>query len=201
MRYSIDWEEELPMITVADLSLFEIPQEHQLRIIDQPVLPEGTTIANPPVVVVDDELVEEVEVPEEQLSDLLMPIESEQDVPIGPLALAPVLPMASMSDSLTAEAKTHPQFPGGESAFNRFLFYNIKYPASAVSQHQQGRVWCSFFVNSDGSVSDIQLEQGVFIALDQEAIRVLKTMPAWIPAQVNDKAVRTKVFVPVVFRL
>jgi protein TonB len=104
-----------------------------------------------------------------------------------------------------AQTETHPemmpQYPGGYAELTRFIFNHIKYPASALSQKIQGQVWCSFIVNKDGSISDIQVERGVYISLDQEAIQVLKLMPPWIPGTINGKPVRVKSYLPVVFQL
>jgi protein TonB len=102
---------------------------------------------------------------------------------------------------ISADPEIMPQYPGGYVELNRFIISNLKYPASAVSQKIQGRVWCSFIVNKDGSISDIRVEQGVFISLDQEAEQVLKTMPSWIPGTIRGKAVRVKVYLPIFFFL
>ncbi|MDH8701057.1 protein TonB [Dysgonomonadaceae bacterium PH5-43] len=94
-----------------------------------------------------------------------------------------------------------PKFPGGNNALSRFLFKNLKYPASAQTQHKQGRVWCSFIVNKDGSTSNYKIEKGIYISLDQETIRVLELMPKWIPGTKNGEPVRVKVYIPVYFKL
>jgi protein TonB len=106
-----------------------------------------------------------------------------------------------IDDIVYADPETMPQYQGGYSELNRFIFRNIKYPPSATSQKIQGRVWCSFIVNKDGSISDIQIEKGVFISLDQESLRVLALMPKWIPGTVRGKPVRVKIYLPIVFRL
>ena len=96
---------------------------------------------------------------------------------------------------------TMPQFPGGINELHRFLFKNTVYPASAISLRKQGQVWCSFIVNSDGSITDIHVEKGVYISLDQEAVKVLQAMPNWKPGVRNGKPVRVKCYLPFVFRL
>jgi len=97
-------------------------------------------------------------------------------------------------------AETMPQFPGGQSELIRFIYKNIEYPLAALKQGIEGRVWCSFIVEADGSISNINLEEGVFIFLDDEAIRVLKIMPNWIPGQTKGENVRVKVYIPIVFK-
>jgi protein TonB len=100
-----------------------------------------------------------------------------------------------------SEADTTPQFPGGKVALIRFIYSHIQYPSVALQQRIQGRVWCSFLVDRDGMVSDVALEQGVYIFLDEEAVRVLKTMPPWIPGKTQGKNVKMKVYLPVVFKI
>ncbi|MDR0427307.1 MAG: energy transducer TonB [Dysgonamonadaceae bacterium] len=104
-------------------------------------------------------------------------------------------------DIVHAKSDVDPEFPGGITALTRFIFSHALYPASASTQKKQGRVWCSFIVNKDGSVSDIKIEKGVFISLDQEAVKVLNQMPRWNPGYINGEAVRVKVYMPVVFQL
>jgi protein TonB len=102
---------------------------------------------------------------------------------------------------LNPEADGIPQFPGGSTELIRYIYQNIQYPPAALKQRIQGRVWCSFTVNKDGSVSNVRLEEGVYIFLDEEAVRVLKSMPAWNPGLKAGKAISSKVYLPIVFKL
>lgn len=104
-------------------------------------------------------------------------------------------------DSIYSNPETLPEFPGGTIALNRFLFSHLKYPASAKTQRKQGRIWYSFVVNQDGSISNLTLESGGYISLNQEAMRVLKLMPAWKPGTSGGQTVRVKVYIPIVFKL
>ena len=70
-----------------------------------------------------------------------------------------------------------PEFPGGMSELMKFLAKSIKYPVIAQENGIQGRVVCSFVVNRDGSIVDIQVMRGVDPSLDKEAVRVIGTMP------------------------
>jgi protein TonB len=94
-----------------------------------------------------------------------------------------------------------PEFPGCAAALMKWLSDNIKYPSIAEENGIQGRVVCTFVVERDGSVTDIQVARSVDPSLDKEAIRVLKKMPKWIPGKQNGSAVRVKYTVPVTFRL
>jgi protein TonB len=94
-----------------------------------------------------------------------------------------------------------PEFPGGAAALMKWLSDNIKYPAIAEENGIQGRVICTFVVERDGSVSDVQVARSIDPSLDKEAMRVLKKMPKWIPGRQNGAAVRVKYTVPVTFKL
>ena len=94
-----------------------------------------------------------------------------------------------------------PSFPGGPSALMQFLSSNIKYPVVAEENGVQGRVVCTFVVEKDGSITDVRVIKSVDPSLDKEAMRVVKSMPRWIPGKQNGSAVRVKYTVPVTFRL
>ncbi|MDR2622295.1 MAG: TonB family protein [Dysgonamonadaceae bacterium] len=105
------------------------------------------------------------------------------------------------ANDVDTEAEVMPQFPGGNVELIRYIYNHIQYPPAALKQRIQGRVWCSFIVNRDGTVSDVVLEQGVYIFLDEEAVRVLETMPLWIPGKTQGKNVSVKVYLPIVFKI
>jgi len=92
-----------------------------------------------------------------------------------------------------------PTFPGGQQELMSYLGKNIKYPT--IAQETQGRVIIQFVVERDGSITDVRVARGVDPYLDKEAVRVVKSMPKWIPGKQNGKAVRVKFTVPVMFRL
>ena len=92
-----------------------------------------------------------------------------------------------------------PQFPGGASEFMKWLTKNLKYPASAQNRKVKGRVVAQFIVNTDGSVSDLELTEHLEVACDREVLRVLRMMPKWQAGVMNAKPCRTKVCIPIVF--
>ena len=94
-----------------------------------------------------------------------------------------------------------PTFPGGQQELMSYLGKNIKYPTIAQENGTQGRVIIQFVVERDGSITDVRVARGVDPYLDKEAVRVVKSMPKWIPGKQNGKAVRVKFTVPVMFRL
>ena len=94
-----------------------------------------------------------------------------------------------------------PQFPGGASEFMKWLTRNLKYPVSAQNKKIKGRVVAQFIVNTDGSVSDLELTEHLEAACDREVLRVLRMMPNWQAGVMNAKPCRTKVCIPIVFNL
>jgi protein TonB len=94
-----------------------------------------------------------------------------------------------------------PQFPGGDAELMKYLNTNIKYPAISAENGIEGRVVLRFVVGKDGRVSDIQVLKAVDPALDKEAIRVVGSMPKWIPGSQNGRHVAVYYTLPVLFRL
>ena len=94
-----------------------------------------------------------------------------------------------------------PEFPGGVKALMSYLAKNIEYPKEAENAGMQGRVVVQFVVNTDGSIEDAKVVRAVDPLLDQEAIRVINTMPKWKPGMQDGKTVRVKYTVPIMFRL
>ena len=94
-----------------------------------------------------------------------------------------------------------PQPPGGYLEFMKWLTRNLRYPVAAEERKLQGKVVAEFIVNKDGSVTDINIIQSLNSFCDREALRVLRMMPRWTPGIQNDKPCRTKVCIPIVFKL
>lgn len=94
-----------------------------------------------------------------------------------------------------------PQFPGGAVEFMKWLTKNLRYPPRAVRQKTQGKVVAVFYVEKDGSITDINITRSLSAECDREALRVLHLMPTWKPGIQNDKPCRTKVCIPIVFKL
>jgi protein TonB len=94
-----------------------------------------------------------------------------------------------------------PQFPGGPLEFIKWLTRNLKYPAEAQEEKIQGKVLVEFIVNKDGSVTDVKVVRPLHPLCDREALRVLRMMPRRTAGIENDQPCRTKVCIPVVFKL
>jgi protein TonB len=93
------------------------------------------------------------------------------------------------------------QFIGGVAAMQKFINDNLNYPDDAIEMNMQGRVYLSFVVERDGSVSNVSVERGVFQSMDREAARVVRSFPTWIPGEMPSGKVRTRVRVPINFTL
>lgn len=105
------------------------------------------------------------------------------------------------SQEIFAVVDEMPEFQGGTSALMEYLQEHISYPTTARENGIQGRVIVSFVINEDGSISDVKVERSVDSDLDKEAIRVVQSMPKWIPGRQGGKNVRVKYTIPVLFRL
>ena len=108
----------------------------------------------------------------------------------------------------TTQTKIHdaveemPEFNGGQLAMMEFLMNNMKYPQAAVKAKQQGKAIVGFVVRKDGTVSDVHITKSAgYAVLDEEAMRVVKAMPAWEPGKQKGKPVNVKYNVPITFRL
>lgn len=100
-----------------------------------------------------------------------------------------------------AENYVRPEYPGGREECTRFIKHFMQYPADAVTAHKEGKVKVVFFVEKDGSLSDIHVVTPVYPSLDNEALRVAKMMPQWIPGSVNGETKRIRTSITVNFRL
>ncbi|MCX6249283.1 MAG: M56 family metallopeptidase [Bacteroidetes bacterium] len=94
-----------------------------------------------------------------------------------------------------------PSFPGGESKLIHFLASNIKYPEDAKVKGMQGRVFIQFVVKKDGSITNVKIIRGFFLSCDEEAIRVVKLMPKWIPGEQKREKVDVEFALPIQFKL
>lgn len=94
-----------------------------------------------------------------------------------------------------------PSFVGGENALFSFLAKKIVYPIIPLETGIQGTVYVDFIIEKDGFLSEISIKKGVHKQLDNEAIRVVKSMPNWIPGQQMDRKVRVRMCLPIKFKI
>lgn len=97
--------------------------------------------------------------------------------------------------------ENYPEFPGGHSAFIKFLSRNLKYPGIAVEKGIEGKVLISFIIEKNGRLSNIKILRGIGYGCDEEAIRVLEKSPEWKPGIQNKQKVRVAYTLPINFSL
>ncbi|PHR35577.1 MAG: hypothetical protein COA38_01615 [Fluviicola sp.] len=90
---------------------------------------------------------------------------------------------------------------GGQAAMQRFISTNVHYPVKAIEKNISGKVYISFVVEIDGSISNARVMRDVDPLLDAEALRLINLMPAWNPAVQGGMRVRTRARVPINFTL
>ena len=94
-----------------------------------------------------------------------------------------------------------PEFPGGTDALMKYLATHINYPAQAKKDGIQGRVFASFIINTDGSISGVRIVKSISPSLDAEVIKIIKSMPHWTPGEQKGQKVRVEYTLPVKFSL
>lgn len=95
--------------------------------------------------------------------------------------------------------QSQPMFPGGEDSLISFLKNNLRYPQEAKLAWIQGRVFIGFLIDHTGKIKDTRVLSGVNSQLDEEALRVVRLMPEWIPGKIGDTNVDTQYILPIEF--
>jgi protein TonB len=185
-RREID-ESLLNREVVLDEEMVEITKQEEPK--PQPVeVPKQTTQLE---IVEDDVEVEDIEINAEvdqtEVIEEYVPVEVEEEEVVEAEVFTIVEEM--------------PAYPGGDAKLYEYLGKNIKYPQIARESGIQGRVFVNFVVEPDGSVSNVKVMRGIGGGCDEEAVRVIKTMPKWKPGKQRGKAVRVSYQIPVVFKL
>ncbi len=147
---------------------------------------------------------QEVQLPEEikvvdndkEVKELVF-VSNDEEKPLPP----PVVVEEEETEEIFTIVEDPCEFPGGMGKLNKYLRDNIEYPEIAQENGIQGRVIVEFVVEKNGKPSQVKVLRGVDPALDKEAIRVVKNMPAWKPGKQQGKPVRQRFTLPVVFRL
>jgi protein TonB len=98
-------------------------------------------------------------------------------------------------------AEVAPQFPGGQRALDKYITKNVNYPQQAIDDDVSGTVHVSFIVDEQGRVTKAKVLDAANLSdgLDQEALRVVRNMPSWMPGKVRGKKVKTRLELPISF--
>jgi protein TonB len=105
------------------------------------------------------------------------------------------------NDTIFDPVEIYAEFPGGEDSLMMFVYSNLVYPTQALKEKIEGRVVCDFVVEKDGSISDIKILRSFGYGCDEEAVRIVKLMPKWIPGKLKGEVVRVKFTLPIKFKL
>ena len=179
---------------VKELDIEALKEEERIPLIKEPVKerPQSADKLN----VVEDEpeveLKDEIAPPEDVEMKTVDEVENPEQPTVVDMELNP------LNFRIVEEL---PEFPGGATAFMKWLTKNLRYPSIAQQRKVEGKVVAQFIVNTDGSISNIELVTRVDPNLDREALRVLRMMPQWKAGKQNDKPCRTQVCIPIVFKL
>ncbi len=106
------------------------------------------------------------------------------------------------SDGVYVTADEMPQYPGGDAAISQFVSNHINYPQSDLDDNKEGTVKVSFIIDEKGNVTNpVVSGAGVSSSINNEATRIVKQMPAWKPGMVKGKAVKTRLELPITFKI
>ena len=94
-----------------------------------------------------------------------------------------------------------PEYPDGTNALYKYLAENIHYPEQAKTEGIEGKVYIRFIVMNNGDIVNVEVTRGIGGGCDEEAIRVVKSMPKWIPATYEGKFVNVQYVIPINFKL
>ncbi|MCF8379180.1 MAG: energy transducer TonB [Bacteroidales bacterium] len=153
-----------------------------------PKPPQQTTV----IEIVEDEM--EIE------DDIEIDVEADQETEVQEY-----IPVEAEEEQEEAQiftvVESMPGFPGGDEARMKYLYDNIEYPQMARESGIQGRVFVTFVVERDGHITDVRVLRGIGGGCDEEAIRVIKNMPNWVPGKQRGKPVRVQFNMPILFKL
>ena len=107
----------------------------------------------------------------------------------------------AQADDVYTSVDEMPEYPGGMDKFEKYAAKNIRYPKEAVEKEIEGRVWIEFIVETDGSLSNFKVARSIGGGCDEEALRIVKSMPKWKPGKNNGQLVRVSFALPVSFQL
>ncbi len=170
----------------------EVEEEEMIPITQQEVPPPPP----PPVQQQVIEIVEDDEEIEEELE--IEDMEATEDMEIE---IVEVQEEVVEEPEIFTIVEDMPSFPGGEAELFKYLGKSIKYPQMAKEAGIQGRVFVTFVVMENGKIANVKLLRGIGGGCDEEAIRVVKSMPTWAPGKQRGKPVRVQYNLPIKFTL
>ena len=198
MFVAFEWTRDVRVDTSGCITENVFEQDMEIPLTRQPEVtppppPQVTPINDVLTIIDDDDTAEETNFASSE--------ETGEDVVIKHIPVT-VDEEVVVEDDIFVVVEENPQFPNGRTAgLLQYLGKNIKYPTIPQENGTQGRVTVQFVVNKDGSIVDVKVIRGVDPYLDKEAVRVISTMPKWIPGKQRGVPVRCQFTVPVTFKL
>jgi protein TonB len=196
---AFNWKTYEKTIQVMDQRrLIDIPEE-MIPITEQkppeparPVIPASLVLIN---IVEDDAVVDD---------EIVIDAEATQMTEIPDYV--PPVPKQSEEENIAEEeiflvVESAPEFPGGEAGLFEYLSDNLKYPEMAKEASISGRVYVTFVVEKDGSITGVRVLRGIGGGCDEEAVRVVMNMPRWKPGYQRTIPVRVQFNLPIKFTL
>lgn len=107
----------------------------------------------------------------------------------------------SLDGDVFLSVEENPEFPGGPAKLLEYIQKNLEYPEAARENEIQGRVFVGFIVEEDGSVSNVKILRGIGYGCDEEAIRLVYSLPKFKPGKQRGKPIRVAYTLPIVFKL
>ncbi|WP_343532141.1 TonB family protein [Pedobacter sp.] len=95
----------------------------------------------------------------------------------------------------------YPEFPGGMEGWAKYIQRNLRYPSMAQDEGVQGKVFLSFVVEKDGTITDVKVVKGIGYGCDDEAMRVIKKSPRWKAGMQNNLPVRVRYNMPISYTI
>ena len=138
-----------------------------------------------------------------EIEEIVINLEDHKDLGVEIIDYIPVEEEDVIEETLPfVMVEQKPKFNGGDAnEFSKWVNSRLQYPQICIENGRQGRVTLSFTIKADGSLSDVKVLRGVDPALDQEAVRVVKSSPKWTPGKQRDRAVAVSYTFPVIFQL
>lgn len=104
-------------------------------------------------------------------------------------------------DAIFEIVEEMPAPPGGSRALYEYFEKKLCYPIVAIERGIEGRVYVNFVIEKDGSITNVKVSQGIGSGCDEEAVRLVKSMPKWNPGKRHGQPVRVRYSIPVIFKL
>ena len=145
------------------------------------------------------EIPDEVKI--EEKIDVNFDVDVKETTVIEEVVIKEVVIEEEKADQIFDVVETQPNPPGGMSGWNKYLSDNLKYPTQARRMGVEGTVIVVFVINTDGSIQDVEVLRGIGGGCDEEAVKIVKAAPKWSPGKQRGKPVRTRMRLPIRFKL